>query len=317
MLVVQNLSKKYKDNLGVKEVSFEVKKGTTTVLLGTSGSGKTTTLKMVNQLIPSNSGKVFLNGKDTSTIPKETLRRGIGYVSQNNGLFPHRTVAENIAIVPTLLQWSNKEIQYKSKQILEQLLLPYDSFAHKYPSELSGGQQQRVSIARAVIAEPPLILMDEPFGALDPISRFEIREEIVTLFKETNKTLLLVTHDVKEAIAMGDQIILMDQGRIAQTGTGKTILFNPINEFVKNFFDHERFQLEMMVIKIIDILPHLKDTQDDSNIQPTHLSLWDILNQMEKYGYKNTTFRTDQNKLKAITPQIIFELLAKEKAKHG
>ncbi len=219
MIIAQNISKDFNGIHAVKNISFEVKEGQTMVFLGTSGCGKTTTLKMLNRLIEPSSGNITINGQDIFSSKPEILRRSIGYVSQNNGLFPHYTVAENIAVVPNLLGWEKEIIRKRSEALLEQLKLPVAEYANKYPDELSGGQKQRVAIARALVSDPPVLLMDEPFGALDPITRAGIRKEFQELPELKSKTIVLVTHDVQEAFELGDQICLMDKGVIVQTGT--------------------------------------------------------------------------------------------------
>jgi osmoprotectant transport system ATP-binding protein len=259
MISVRNVSKNFKDTEAVRGVSFEVPTGKTLVLLGTSGSGKTTTLKMINRLMETSSGEIFINGMNISSTPPELLRRKIGYISQNNGLFPHYTVAENLAIVPKLLKWDQVTILAKSKDLLERIRLPFEVFANKYPHQLSGGQQQRVAIARAMVTDPPLLLMDEPFGALDPITKLGIRKEFKDLTRSDRKTIVVVTHDILEAIELGDQICLMDNGEIIQSGTAQTLIFTPKNKFVKDFFGNQRLQLELTALTLGDIWEHLSD----------------------------------------------------------
>jgi osmoprotectant transport system ATP-binding protein len=253
MIIAENLSKHFHDIQAVKSISFEVKEGETMVLLGTSGCGKTTTLKMLNRLIEATSGNIKINGRDIFGEQPEVLRRGIGYVSQNNGLFPHFTVSENIAVVPKLLGWEQSKISEHSEKLLSQLKLSPEAFGNKYPDELSGGQKQRVSIARALIGDAPVLLMDEPFGALDPVTRASIRQEFLQLPELRKKTIVLVTHDVQEAFEMGDRICLMDKGEIVQQGDAKTLLFAPANAFVSNFFQNQRLLLEMSALTLNDV----------------------------------------------------------------
>jgi osmoprotectant transport system ATP-binding protein len=281
MIVVKNLIRKFGSTIAVKDVSFEVKEGENLVLLGTSGSGKTTTLRMINRLIEPSSGEVLINGISISSQPPEQLRRGIGYVLQNNGLFPHYTVAENIAVVPRLLNWNKEQIMRTTTTLLEKLQLSPAKHGNKYPQELSGGQQQRVGLARALAADPPILLMDEPFGALDPITRVGIRREFLALDELRKKTIILVTHDVQEAFEMGDRICLMDKGQIVQDGTPAELLFRPENDFVKTFLGEQRLQLELKTIKLKDIWTYLGDERqsqptDSQTINWTQ-SLWDAM----------------------------------------
>lgn len=235
MIIADHISKHFNGIEAVKDISFQVGEGETMVLLGTSGCGKTTTLKMLNRLIEATSGRIEILGKDINAEKPEVLRRSIGYVSQSNGLFPHYTVAENIAVVPKLLGWQAGKISAHTDRLLEQLKLPVN-FRDKYPGELSGGQQQRVAIARALIADPPVLLLDEPFGALDPVTRASVRKDFAELPALRKKTIVLVTHDVQEALQMGDHICLMDKGSIVQQGRPSDLLYRPVNEFVHAFF---------------------------------------------------------------------------------
>jgi len=256
MIRLENVSKKYKNAIAVDDISFEVSEGETVVLLGTSGSGKTTTLRMINRLIEPSAGNIFVNGKSIIKQQPEELRKGIGYVLQHHGLFPHYTVAENIATVPRLLKWDSARIKRRTTELLEKLQLP-ESFSDLYPSQLSGGQQQRVGVARALAAHAPVLLMDEPFGALDPVTRSGIRKEFGQLDELRKKTIILVTHDVQEAFELGDRICLMDKGKIVQIGIRAALLFNPVNNFVRSFLKEQRFQLELASISIKDVWSQL------------------------------------------------------------
>ncbi len=269
MIKALNLSKHFSTVKAVDDVSFDVGEGQTLVLLGTSGCGKTTTLKMLNRLIAPTSGSIFIQGQNIMDKPAEMLRRGIGYVLQNNGLFPHYTVAENIAVVPRLLKWDAKRINSRTVELLDKLHLP-QNYLNAYPHELSGGQQQRVGLARALAADPPVLLMDEPFGALDNITRAKIQSEFKALDELTRKTIIMVTHDVQEAFELGDQIGIMHQGRMMQIDSPKEILFKPANDFVRNFLQDQRLQLEMRTVKLKDIW------NDASPLQ----SVWQALDQL-------------------------------------
>ncbi|WP_439583374.1 ABC transporter ATP-binding protein [Dyadobacter bucti] len=307
MVVAENISKTFNDIKAVDDISFEVKEENTMVLLGTSGCGKTTTLKMLNRLIEASSGKISINGQDIFEQRPELLRRTIGYVSQSNGLFPHYTVAENIAVVPKLLKWSSEKIQKRSDELLHQLKLPVAEYGSKYPGELSGGQQQRVALARALISNPPVLLMDEPFGALDPITRTDVRREFLELPELKKKTILMVTHDVQEAFELGDQISLMDQGKIVQSGTAQELLFKPANDFVRKFLGHQKFLLELNAIKIREIWNDLPEVSVPENADLTDSqSLWEAMEQLSDNARDMVTV-TDRNSGSVKT--ISFSLL--------
>jgi osmoprotectant transport system ATP-binding protein len=274
MIVAEHISKQFNHHLAVNDLSFEVKEGETLVLLGTSGCGKTTTLRMINRLIEPTSGKIYINGRNIHEEKAEVLRRNIGYVLQNHGLFPHYTVAENIAIVPQLLKWPKEKKDKRIIELLDKLQL-LQQISTVYPHELSGGQQQRIGLARALAADPHILLMDEPFGALDPITRVSVRALFSRLDEVKKKTIVLVTHDIQEAFEVGDKICLMDKGEMMQMGTPAELIFSPVNDFVQQFFDQERFQLELQSIKIRDVwdqLPHA-DEYNDLVLSPNH-QLW-------------------------------------------
>ncbi len=256
MITAQHLSKHFGRVKAVDDISFEVKEGENLVLLGTSGCGKTTTLKMINRLIEPTAGRISVGGADITEQSPEELRRGIGYVLQHNSLFPHYTVAENIAVVPQLLKWDRRKIQDVTEALMNKLQLPV-TYLSKYPHELSGGQQQRVNIARALAADPPILLMDEPFGALDTITRTKISRDFSEINEFMGKTIVMVTHDVQEAFLLGDRICLMSEGRVVQSGRPSELLFNPANDFVKEFFSASYLRLALGVIKAGDIWKEL------------------------------------------------------------
>ena len=247
------LRKSFGPHAVVQGVSFEVAAGETLVLLGPSGCGKTTLLKLLNRLIEPDGGTVEINGRDVREQRPEVLRRGMGYVIQQVGLLPHYTVAENIAVVPRLLGHAPASIAARTEALLTRLHLPPTRFAGQLPAQLSGGQQQRVGLARALAADPPLILLDEPFGALDPITRASIRREFRELEELKSKTVVLVTHDVTEAFELADRIMLLDGGRIQQLGTPRELLFRPANDFVRRFFAAERLALQLRTLTLGDV----------------------------------------------------------------
>jgi len=279
MIKIEHLSKHFGKVRAVDDISFEVKEHENLILLGTSGCGKTTTLKMINRLIEPSAGKVFIDGKNIFEQSPEILRRGIGYVLQNNGLFPHYTVAENIAIVPQLLKWDKKRTDKRVDELLEKLHLSTD-YLNVYPNELSGGQQQRIGLARALVADPAVLLMDEPFGALDNVTRSKIHAEFLALDELKRKTIIMVTHDVQEAFELGDRICLMDKGKIVQDDTPAGLLFNPKNDFVRGFLKEQRLQLEFKAIKLYDIwkwlAPQPPPTGGGAGL-PADVSFWTSL----------------------------------------
>lgn len=293
MITFENVTKVFGKTTAVDSVSFQIREGETFGLIGTSGCGKTTTLRMINRLTEPTSGTITIGEQKNTTQNPESLRRKIGYVIQNVGLFPHYSVQENIATVPQLLDWDRQKIQTRSEELLRLVGLDPDTFANRKPESLSGGQQQRVGLARALAADPPIILMDEPFGALDPITKQQIREEVRQLFDQINKTIVLVTHDIFEAFEMCDRLCLLDQGEVQQIGTPKELLFSPENEFVASFFAANRFQLELLSITLADVLkpaegenelywsPPLSDDQVGNPVDGK-TSLYAILEELEK-----------------------------------
>jgi osmoprotectant transport system ATP-binding protein len=233
MIEIENVSRRFGDIVAVDDVSLTIERGTITAFVGTSGSGKSTLLRMINRLIAPTSGTIRIDGSDTATVPAEALRRGIGYVIQGNGLFPHWTVARNIATVPRLLGWSATRIDQRVRELLTLFNLDVDAYLDKFPHQLSGGQQQRVGVARALAAEPAILLMDEPFGALDPIIRAKAQEDLLALQRRLGITVVIVTHDMEEALHLGDRIVVMDGGRVLQAATPAEILQRPAPGFVE------------------------------------------------------------------------------------
>jgi osmoprotectant transport system ATP-binding protein len=241
-IVFDRVTKRYagRDSAAIDDLSLEIPAGAFCVLVGPSGGGKTTALKMVNRLIPFDSGDIRIDGRSINALPATELRRGIGYVIQQVGLFPHQTIGENIATVPRLLGWPKARTAARTAELLELVGLEAAD-AKRYPAQLSGGQRQRVGLARALAADPPVLLMDEPFGAVDPITRFRLQSELQRLHREVGKTVIFVTHDVDEAIHMGDRIaILREGGVLAQYDTPDAILAHPADEFVAQFIGEDR-----------------------------------------------------------------------------
>lgn len=281
MIKVDKISKHFGGVKAVDGVSFEVEDQENFILLGTSGCGKTTTLKMINRLIEPTSGGIYIDGKNILEQQPEILRRGIGYVLQNNGLFPHYTVAQNIAIVPNLLKWDKLKTEKRTAELMEKLHLDA-SYLNIYPNELSGGQQQRIGLARALVSDPPVLLMDEPFGALDNVTRSKIHAEFKALDELKRKTIIMVTHDVQEAFELGDRICLMDKGKIVQHGTPADLLFKPKNDFVKDFLKEQRLLLELKTITVRSLWHLLPSNEEIKEVGPGILvnnkdDLWAVL----------------------------------------
>lgn len=239
-VVFENVRKQYEEAVVIPDLHLSIPAGQIVVMVGPSGCGKTTTMKMINRLIEPSGGRILVNGVDVMEMNPVELRRGIGYVIQQIGLFPHMTIAENVALVPRLRQGRRGVDVQKVDERLRVVGLDPDTFRDRYPAELSGGQQQRVGVARALMSDPPIILMDEPFSALDPITREQLQDELIRLNQELNKTIIFVTHDMDEALKIADQIIVMQDGKLIQQGTPDQILRHPANEFVRGFLGEKR-----------------------------------------------------------------------------
>ena len=254
MIEFKGINKIFKNNIVLYDINLKLEEGNIIVFVGPSGCGKTTTVKMINRLIKPTSGQILINGEDISNKNVIELRRNIGYVIQQTGLFPHMTIKENIEIVAKMQKMNSQEIEEKTRELMEMVGLDYEKFANRYPAELSGGQQQRVGIARALITNPDIILMDEPFSALDPITRSQLQDELLNIQTQFKKTIIFVTHDMDEAIKIADKICIMGKGRIIQYDDPETILKNPANEFVSDFVGKNRIWASPEYIKVKDIM---------------------------------------------------------------
>ena len=256
MIEFKNVSKTYAGSnvTVVNDLTFVIPDGDICVLVGPSGCGKTTSMRMVNRLIEPTKGEILIDGQKNTSMSGTQLRRKIGYAIQQTGLFPHRTIADNIGTVPGLLGWDKDRIKSRADELLDLVGLAPDQYRDRYPAELSGGQQQRVGVARALAADPPIMLMDEPFGAVDPITRDRLQNEFLRIQEDIKKTIVFVTHDIDEAIKMGDKIaILKEGGVLAQYDTPENILVNPASEFVQSFVGGDRVLKRLSLTRVGDV----------------------------------------------------------------
>ena len=256
MIEFRDVSKTYpgSDAPVVNDLSFEIPEGEICVLVGPSGCGKTTSMRMVNRLIEPTEGQILIDGEPNTEMSGTQLRRKIGYAIQQIGLFPHRTIADNIGTVPGLLGWDKQRIASRTDELLDLVGLAPDDYRNRYPAELSGGQQQRVGVARALAADPPVMLMDEPFGAVDPITRDRLQNEFLHVQENIKKTIVFVTHDIDEAIKMGDKIAILKEGGIlAQYDTPENILVNPASDFVQSFVGGDRVLKRLSLTRVGDV----------------------------------------------------------------
>lgn len=254
---LQNVSKKYDGHFAVAHLDLEIRGGELLILIGPSGSGKTTTLKFINRLIEPEAGRITINGRDIMEFDPVRLRRNIGYVIQDIGLFPHMTIKDNIGLVPRLEGWPENRISERVRYLLDFVSLPPESFMFRYPSQLSGGQKQRVGLARALAMDPPLLLMDEPFGALDPILRHQLQYEFNIIKQEIGRTIVFVTHDIDEAFKLGDRIGIMADARLVQVGTPEELILEPANELVADIVDAKRKFKHIDNLRVKDLMSPL------------------------------------------------------------
>jgi osmoprotectant transport system ATP-binding protein len=281
MITFKNVSKDYESNgkkvKAVDNVNMTVENGEICVLLGPSGCGKTTLLRMVNRLVQITDGTIEIGGKDIYSLNSIELRRSIGYVIQQNGLFPNMTIEENINVVPKIIGWTVEKMKNRYQELMEMIGLNPEEYRKRFPWELSGGQQQRIGVARAMAADPPVMLMDEPFGALDPIIREHLQNEFLRIQKNVKKTILFVSHDIDEAIRLGDKIAIFNKGELMQFGTPDDILSHPKNEFVKDFIGVDREIKRLTLLTVKDLLnkgkksnrkPGIKLELNDSVLTP-------------------------------------------------
>jgi len=291
MIELDKVTKIYPDGTeAVRGVSLTVKEGELCILLGPSGCGKTTTMKMINRLIPVSSGTISIDGVDNTAIDPNELRRNIGYAIQNIGLFPHMTVGENIMTVPALKGWPKARQRKQARELLALLRMDPDEFIDKYPRELSGGQGQRVGVARALGGDPSILLMDEPFGAIDPITRVELQNEFLKIQEEIQKTIIFVTHDIYEAIKMGDTIALMKEGRLIQYAPPAELLYQPKDEFVAGFVGEDRALKGLQLIRAKEVMQELPPTAKP------HEKAAQVRERMDRAGITTLAVVDDENR---------------------
>ena len=278
MITMEHVTKRYVEGgvASVDDLSLVVPEGTTTALIGPSGCGKTTTMRMINRLIDPTEGKIVVNGEDVTKVDPVNLRRHIGYVIQQVGLFPHMTIAQNIAAVPKLLGWAEAKLKSRTEELLHLVGLDPREMLTRYPRQLSGGQRQRIGVARALAADPPVLLMDEPFGAIDPIARTRLQDEFRQILQRVRKTVVLVTHDLDEAIRLGDRIAIMKNGKIVQYDTPDTVLSHPADAFVENFVGIDRAIKRLSLFTVNDAMSGSTPREGASKVAPTS-SLRDAL----------------------------------------
>ncbi len=309
MIDIKGVSKTFGETTALNAIDLSVKKGETMVLIGPSGCGKTTLLKLINKLQSPDDGIILVDNKNIKSLNSIELRRGMGYVVQEVGLFPHLSLYDNIALIPRVLKMGEGSIQEKIDELRVLLNIENIDLKGKYRDEISGGQRQRIGIARALVTDPDIILLDEPFGALDPITRIHIRKEFRKLENIINKTMVMITHDVAEALDIADRICIMNQGRVEQTGTAGELLFNPASDFVSDFFLQDLLKHQMSSVTIADILPFLpvKDMEAGSamEIQPEE-NIFSVLN--HHFHQRKTYFVTDREQYRHyLSPEILMK----------
>ncbi|MBZ9604244.1 ABC transporter ATP-binding protein [Phyllobacterium chamaecytisi] len=271
MITMEHVTKRFAADgpASVDDLSLVVPEGTTTALIGPSGCGKTTTMRMINRLIDPTEGKIIVNDEDVTKVDPVELRRHIGYVIQQVGLFPHMTIAQNIAAVPKLLGWTEAKIKSRTEELLDLVGLDPSEMLKRYPRQLSGGQRQRIGVARALAADPPVLLMDEPFGAIDPIARTRLQDEFRQILRRVRKTVVLVTHDLDEAIRLGDRIAIMKSGKIVQYDTPDAVLSHPADAFVENFVGIDRAIKRLGLFTVNDAMNTTTPRPGASTVAPT------------------------------------------------
>lgn len=301
MIKLENVTKKFGNQIAVDNLSMEIKTGEICAFVGESGCGKSTTLRMINRLISVDEGSIKIDGKDINEYNPVELRRGIGYVVQNTGLFPHMNVRENISIVPKLLGWKDEDILKRVKELISLVGLDVKSYINKYPSELSGGEAQRIGVARALAANPEIILMDEPFGAVDPLNRTNLQNEFLKIQKKLKKTIIFVTHDIEEAIKMGDKIAIMSKGKLECFDSPENILSSD-NKFVKSFLGSETYIKLLGRFKVEDYM-----NKDLTNKTKYYIEKGNTLKEALALMIENNT-----DKLNVVDNEILGSIVLKD-----
>ena len=307
MIRLEHIFKKYGETIAVSNLNLEVQAGEICVLIGPSGCGKTTTLKMINRLIEPSSGKILIDNRDSSSLKPFELRRGIGYAIQSVGLFPHLTVSENIAVVPRLLNWEKSRVEARVMELLELIGLEPNRYANAYPKALSGGQAQRVGVARALAADPSVLLFDEPFGAVDPLTRERLQNEFLELQKRLKKTVVFVTHDIDEAIKLADRIAILRDGKLEQFDTPEQILEQPANAFVRDFIGADRGLKRLARVFVRDVMRPSESLNMDGQIIKRNSSVFvtDATGVLRGWLDSNATGSSVQNAYSAYPWQDI------------
>jgi osmoprotectant transport system ATP-binding protein len=322
-IVFDHVTKRYpgQDRPAVDDLSLTIPAGEICVLIGPSGGGKTTAMKLVNRLIPLTEGDITIDGVSIHELNPVELRRGIGYVIQQIGLFPHMTIEANVATVPKLVGWDRERTRTRSHELLELVGLDPGEYAKRYPAQLSGGQRQRVGLARAMAADPPLMLMDEPFGAIDPITREKLQNDFLRLHREVRKTVIFVTHDIDEAIRMGDRVAILRQGgKLAQYDTPEAILADPADEFVADFVGADRGlkRLGLRTLAEVDLLPDLPGGADHRPEAGLDMTLRDALSLMLTEGSSELVVRDADGNLRGyLTLEAVLHLLGQGRDGHA
>ncbi|QSB08909.1 ABC transporter ATP-binding protein [Lysinibacillus fusiformis] len=313
MITFDNVSKQYdNDQIAVKELNVEIKKGEFFVIIGPSGCGKTTLLKMINRLIPLTAGTIWINDKRISDYNIHELRWSIGYVLQQIALFPHMTIEENIAIVPELKKWSKKKIHQRVDELLALVGLEPAKYRQRKPKELSGGEQQRVGVVRALAADPEIILMDEPFSALDPISRTKLQDDLLEMQRTIQKTIVFVSHDMQEALKLGDRLCIMKDGEIVQIGTPQQLLQNPVNDFVQQFIGGKQTD---QWFTMHDVLQPIVATNDFEDTIPVDASFTMLLEKLAKHDLLGV--EENGKRIGMVTRASMLRYLAEDSKKRG
>ncbi|WP_368931233.1 ABC transporter ATP-binding protein [Bacillus pumilus] len=317
MIEFRKVSMQFSDErYAVESVDLEIQKGEFFVFIGPSGSGKTTTLKMINRLISSTEGEIYIKGQKINDYDMYELRWDIGYVLQQIALFPHMTIEENIAVVPELKRWSRHEINKRVEELMQMVGLDSAMYRHRKPSELSGGQQQRVGVARALAADPEIILMDEPFSALDPLTREKLQDDLLDLQRRIQKTIVFVTHDMQEAMRLGDRICIMKEGKVVQIGRPEELVQHPVNAFVREFVSgaarhvgQQAFELEAMARP----MPH--ESLLGYEAITTHATLNEVLSELAKH--EELAVEKDGERIGLVNRQAVIQFLADSPKERG